>query len=102
MHGEGGKSLMSNQIPVPGKHVVIAKEALQHIFTALRAANYTVVGPTIQEEAIVYDELTDINDLPVGWQDIQNPGTYRLEHQDDARYFDYGRSSRWSTSKGSR
>lgn len=80
---------MNNQIPVPGKNVVIAKEALQHLFTALRAANYTVVGPTIQEDAIVYDELADIKDLPIGWRDVQGPGSYRLEQQDKARYFDY-------------
>lgn len=80
---------MSNQIPAPGKHVVIAKEALQHLIAALRAANYTVVGPTIAEEAIVYDEISHIDDLPVGWRDVQNPGTYRLEQQDYARYFDY-------------
>jgi sulfhydrogenase subunit beta (sulfur reductase) len=86
---DGGKSLMSNQTPAPGKHVVIAKESLQHLVAALRAANYTVVGPTIAEEAIVYDEIAHINDLPVGWRDVQNPGTYRLEQQDNARYFDY-------------
>ncbi len=80
---------MNNQIPVPGKNVVIAKEALQHLFTALRAANYTVVGPTIQEDAIVYDELSDIKEMPIGWQDVQGPGSYRLEQQDNGRYFDY-------------
>ena len=80
---------MNNQIPVPGKNVVIAKESLQNLFTALHAANYTVVGPTIQEDAIVYDELSHIKDLPIGWKDKQNPGSYRLEQQDNARYFDY-------------
>lgn len=80
---------MNNQIPVPGKNVVIAKEMLQNLFAALHAANYTVVGPTIQEDAIVYDELASIKELPIGWQDVQGPGSYRLEQQDNGRYFDY-------------
>ncbi|MCB9446013.1 MAG: 4Fe-4S dicluster domain-containing protein [Ardenticatenaceae bacterium] len=80
---------MSNQIPTPGKNVVVAKDDLRQIIASLRAANYTVVGPTIQEEAIVYDELSSVNDLPIGWQDMQNPGSYRLEKENNGRYFDY-------------
>lgn len=80
---------MNNQIPVPGKNVVIAKKDLQQIITALSSASYTVVGPTTQEEAIIYDELSSINDLPIGWKDTQGPGSYRLEHQDNGHYFDY-------------
>lgn len=80
---------MSSPIPTPGKNVVIAKEALQQIINALHTANYTVVGPTVGEEAIIYDEITHINDLPIGWQDVQNPGAYRLEQSGNDRYFDY-------------
>jgi hypothetical protein len=38
----------------PGKQVVLAKTELQQIFGALSAAGYTIVGPTVSQEAIVY------------------------------------------------
>ncbi len=80
---------MSNKTPATGQHVVIAKEALQHLFTALRAANYTLVGPTVRDEAIVYDEINQTADLPIGWTDQQEPGSYRLEQRKDEHYFGY-------------
>ena len=80
---------MTNHIPAQGKHVVIAKESLQSILEALNTANYIVVGPTIQEEAIIYDEISDINELPIGWKDQQSPGVYRLEQQENGAFFSY-------------
>ncbi len=80
---------MTNSIPMPGKHIVIAKDALQTLFSTLQAANYTLVGPTVREEAIVYEEIGQMDDLPVGWTDEQGPGTYRLEEAGDGRYFNY-------------
>ena len=80
---------MTNQIPALGKQVVIGKDSLQKLFAALRAADYTLVGPTVREEAIVYDEITQMDDLPRGWTDEQGPGSYRLEHRENGRYFNY-------------
>ena len=41
--------------------------------------SYGVLGPTVRDGAIVYDELISTDDLPVGWTDEQNGGTYRLK-----------------------
>lgn len=80
---------MENQIPAPGKHVVIAKKELQTLFDALRAGGYQLIGPTIRQEAIVYDEIEKIEDLPVGWTDEHAPASYRLRPREDGRYFGY-------------
>lgn len=50
---------------------------------------YAVVGPTIRQEAIVYDRIRSVDDLPSGWTDRQEAGTYRLERRNDDRYFGY-------------
>jgi ferredoxin len=76
-------------LPTTGAQVVIAKPELQRIFDALSAAKYTLVGPTLRENAIVYDEIERISDLPAGWTDEQGPGSYRLETRSDESYFGY-------------
>ncbi len=73
-----------------GKQIVIAKSDLQQIFEALGAAGYTIIGPTIYQEAIVYEEINRVDDLPIGWTDEQGPGHYRLRPRDDGRFFGYG------------
>ena len=40
----------------------------------LRDRGYRVVGPTVRDGAIVYDELASADDLPVGWTDVQDGG----------------------------
>lgn len=47
------------------------------------------MGPTIHDGAVVYDRLETIDDLPAGWTDVQNGGTYRLEKRGDAALFGY-------------
>ncbi|MDR7418637.1 MAG: 4Fe-4S dicluster domain-containing protein [Armatimonadota bacterium] len=80
---------MPAQIPSVGGHAVIAKPALQQVFDALRADGYTLVGPTVADGAIIYDEIASIDDLPVGWTDEQAAGRYRLRRRADGRYFGY-------------
>jgi formate hydrogenlyase subunit 6/NADH:ubiquinone oxidoreductase subunit I len=69
--------------------VVIRAEHLNLLFEALRERGYTVVGPTIGQDAIVYDELPGASALPAGWTDEQAPGSYRLKRRDDSALFGY-------------
>jgi sulfhydrogenase subunit beta (sulfur reductase) len=55
----------------------------------LRRRGYTVVGPKVRDEAIVYDELASAAELPRGLTDRQDGGTYRLEQRDDEAMFGY-------------
>lgn len=65
------------------------KEELQSLIAELVRRDYQVVGPTIDQEAIVYGEISSIDQLPLGWTDEQAPGSYRLSHRDDGAYFGY-------------
>ncbi len=62
-----------------GDQVVLEHEHFQHLLVALRGRGYEVVGPTVRDNAIVYDTLTSIADLPVGCTDEQDGGSYRLK-----------------------
>lgn len=67
----------------------ISIDQFAKIFEALHALDYEVIGPTLDQEAIVYDRLTSVDDLPRGWMDIQEPGKYRLQQRDDDALFGY-------------
>jgi sulfhydrogenase subunit beta (sulfur reductase) len=71
------------------QQVTFKQEQLQSLFTVLRKRGYLLVGPTVRDGAIVYDELNSATDLPVGWTDAQDGGTYRLQRRKDAAYFGY-------------
>jgi sulfhydrogenase subunit beta (sulfur reductase) len=66
---------------------VIEPESLEDLVGALRERGYRVVGPTVRDGAIVYEDLDAATQLPIGWTDAQEPGGYRLERRsDDARF----------------
>jgi ferredoxin len=69
--------------------VRLARPALDGLLAALQRRGYTVVGPTVADGAIVYDELRSTADLPVGWTDEQDGGHYRLRRRDDEALFGY-------------
>ena len=79
MRGEG-HTIEPNQMVIP-------IDALDDLIGALRERGYRVLGPTVRDGAIVYDELADAGELPIGWTDSQDGGHYRLERrEDDARF----------------
>ncbi len=68
---------------------VLLPQALDDLIEALRRRGFRVLGPTIRDGAIVYDELEGAEELPVGWTDRQEPGSYRLERREDEARFGY-------------
>ena len=56
----------------------IEKTEVQTLIEILHADDFTVVGPKIEQDAIVYRELRSSTELPVGWRDRQSPGHYRV------------------------
>ncbi|MDZ4850990.1 MAG: 4Fe-4S dicluster domain-containing protein [Pirellulaceae bacterium] len=67
----------------------LEKAELNQLIRILRESGYRVVGPKIEQNAIVYAELESANDLPIGWSDAQEPGIYRLRRNDTESYFAY-------------
>ena len=72
-----------------GDQVILEHEHFQQLFTALLSRGYEVVGPTVRDNAIVYDTLTSTADLPIGYTDEQDGGTYRLKKRGDEALFGY-------------
>lgn len=68
---------------------VIGPEALDVLVGALRARGFRVIGPAVRDGAIVYEELESASELPVGWTDLQDSGSYRLERRADEARFGY-------------
>jgi ferredoxin len=68
---------------------LLARHDFHTLFEALQRRGYTIVGPTVRDEAIVYDELRSDADLPIGWTDEQDPGRYRLHRRNDSAAFGY-------------
>jgi ferredoxin len=66
---------------------IIARVDLDALLEALRSRGYTVIGPTVRSQSLVYDELTSAADLPAGWVDVQEGGTFRLTRSDDDAVF---------------
>ena len=65
------------------------RSQLQLLLDGLVGRGYRVVGPTIAQEAIVYDELSSVDQLPRGWTDSQLPGSYRLTRRNDDQWFGF-------------
>ncbi len=68
---------------------VIEREHFDALIEALTSRGYTVIGPTVRDQAIVYDEIASAEDLPIGWTDEQEAGRYRLRRRDDDALFGF-------------
>jgi sulfhydrogenase subunit beta (sulfur reductase) len=69
--------------------VILELEGLQQLLVVLKNKRYTTLGPTISSNVIIYDELKSLSDLPIGWNDVQEPGKYRLQKGLDGSLFAY-------------
>jgi ferredoxin len=72
-----------------GHTAVIDRQGLDGLLAALARRGYTVIGPTVRDRAIVYEEVRSTADLPEGWTDEQEGGTYRLRRRDDGALFGF-------------
>ena len=72
-----------------GGTATISLDVVQTLLDILAAKNYEVVGPTVRDDAIVYDRIARLADLPAGWTDRQEAGRYRLERRDDGALFGF-------------
>lgn len=69
--------------------VTIDKQGLQRLIDSLAGRGYRVVGPTLRDQAIIYDDIAKVADLPAGWTDEQDGGHYRLKRRQDDALFGY-------------
>jgi sulfhydrogenase subunit beta (sulfur reductase) len=46
---------------------VIERGDFDALLDALARRGYTTVGPTVRDQAIIYDRIASAADLPIGW-----------------------------------
>ena len=73
----------------PDAACFLPRVGLQELISQLTGDGFSVIGPKIDQGAIVYDGIESADELPRGWTDRQEPGQYRLERRDDDAYFGY-------------
>jgi sulfhydrogenase subunit beta (sulfur reductase) len=76
-------------IPPSGAKAILDPAQLEDLIVALSERGYRVIGPTVRDGCIVYDELEGARDLPWGYTDEQDGGRYRLHRRDDGAAFGY-------------
>src|SRR3954468_3871158 len=69
--------------------VVVGPDGLAALIAALHSDGFLVLGPTVRDDAIIYDDVTTLDDLPAGWTDEQDGGRYRLKRRSDNALFGY-------------
>ena len=69
--------------------VTLDVAGLDDLIGVLAADGFTVLGPTVRQGAVVPGRLGSVDDLPRGWGDDQQPGSYRLRRRDDDALFGY-------------
>lgn len=67
----------------------LAVDQLDALLSVLCHAGYQTIAPVERDGAIVYDEVTNQSQLPIGRTDIHGPGHYRLKDRDDDALFGY-------------
>ena len=75
--------------PTAGAKAVFSPDVLQALIGVLARQGYTVLGPSVRDGAIIYDEIASLEDLPAGWTDRQEAGRYGLERREDGALFGY-------------
>src|SRR6266571_8223048 len=69
--------------------LVFQSDQFDALLAALRERDYEVVGPTLRNQNIVYDAILSSADLPIGYSDEQDGGSYRLKKRGDKAFFGY-------------
>jgi ferredoxin len=73
-------------LPATGA-AVFGTAGLQALIEALAARGFAVHGPSVRDGAIVIAPIQGVTDLPSGWTERQEAGTYRLERDPSGALF---------------
>jgi len=78
---------MTSSDKLSQEKAVIDRDGLGGLIAALRQAGYQVIGPKAVDGAITYEPVDDVRQLPAGWLDEQQGGSYRLTKSGDGALF---------------
>jgi len=67
----------------------LQSDQLQLLLDNLLRDGYLCLGPQVRDDAIIFDSITSVTQLPQGVRDKQAPGSYSLSQNTSAKYFDW-------------
>ena len=85
---EADKSMTASSLKV-GARVRLAAGDFQHLLDVLAGRGYQVMGPTLEDGQLIYGEIGQVTDFPIGWTAFQAGGTFRLEPRQDQALFGF-------------
>lgn len=68
-------------------HSFLPANQLQSLLDGLIQSGYQCIGPQVQDNAIIYQTLATVSQLPKGVTQSQTPGHYQLQKSDSDHYF---------------
>lgn len=68
---------------------VVDRNAIDGIISLLKSEGFITVAPTLRDKTIIYDEIENTSELPIGWTDEQEAGHYRIKRRNDEALFGY-------------
>lgn len=68
---------------------VVDRNAIEGIISLLKSEGFITVAPTIRDKTIIYDEIENTSELPIGWTDEQEAGYHRIKKRNDEALFGY-------------
>ncbi|MCX6641650.1 MAG: 4Fe-4S dicluster domain-containing protein [bacterium] len=71
------------------RHYILQSGDFQRLLDSIIGNGYRCLGPTVQDQAIVLDDVSSVKDLPVGWSDNQQAAAYRLQKNGSPAFFGY-------------
>ena len=72
-----------------GERAVIDRVGFGALVGLLVEDGYTVIAPSVADDAIVLAEVDSADGIATGWRDVQDGGFYRLEPRPDGAMFGY-------------
>jgi ferredoxin len=69
--------------------IVLERRDFSALLQRIAQAGYRVFGPKVDNGTLIYGELSSETDLPLGWGDLQEGGSFRLRRRDDDSLFGY-------------
>lgn len=67
--------------------VLTDQAGLQGLFDHLQSLGWNLIGPRVRNGTVHFETFRQCHELPVGWHDVQERGSYRLEKGDAPTLF---------------
>ncbi len=81
--------MMAQSGAVGDNRWILPAGQLQQLFDSLVRHGYQVIAPTVVDEAIAYEPVGGVEELPIGVTDEQRPGVYRLKRRSERAFFSH-------------